>query len=254
MSDCNMIVIGDDHPMVRVALREAVMRAVPTATIIEADSHAAVYECLTKHEDNIDLVLLDLSMSDAPGFAGLFLIRGKFPAVPVVIVSAIDDPGTIYRSIDYGAAGFIPKSMDLFNIVEAIKAVLNGHVWLPEGVTRPAGQTRADAIAFAKKLASLTPQQLRVLEMIRAGKPNKVIAYELGNSEATIKTHVVAILRKLGVASRTMAVVMASDLAITTNDASPERLYGNINAMKEPFELPEAPASRFDVRQDSQSP
>lgn len=206
------VVIADDHPLVRGALRQAVLHCVPGAAIVEADSHDAVLARLAGTEGEADLVLLDLAMPGLPGFAGLFALRGQYPAVPVIVVSAVEDPATIFRAIDYGAAGFIPKSADLPVIAEAIGAVLAGGIWIPPGLTRPAGQPAEEAAAFAGRIATLTPQQLLVLAMLRAGKPNKVIAYELGNSEATVKTHVTAILRKLGVTSRTQAVILAAGL------------------------------------------
>ncbi|HYD98859.1 MAG TPA: response regulator transcription factor [Alphaproteobacteria bacterium] len=208
----HQVIIADDHPLVRGALRQAVAQALADAAVVEASSLDEVVEILTAQgEDAVDLLLLDLHMPGMQGFTGLFTVRAQFPAVPVVVVSASEEPSTMRRAVDYGAAGFVPKSAALPQIAHAIGQVLAGNVWLPEGAAHAAPDDSAD---FARRLAALTPQQLRVLAMLTEGKLNKQIAYELSVSEATIKAHVTAILRKLGVNSRTQAVIAAGKLAI----------------------------------------
>ncbi|MDY6890723.1 MAG: response regulator transcription factor [Pseudomonadota bacterium] len=213
MQLAHKIIIADDHPLFRAALRQAVIQAVPGVEIVEADSLAAVQERVDQHGD-ADLVLLDIHMPGTHGFSGLVFLRGQHPGVPVVVVSGSEQPHVMKRAIDYGASGFIPKSAPLETISEAITAVLKGEEWLPQELTDNMGDVSAEDQQFAAALASLTPQQFRVLTMLTEGLLNKQIAYELGVSEATIKAHVTAILRKLGVHSRTQAVIEAQRLGV----------------------------------------
>lgn len=208
------IIIADDHPLFRAALKQAVSQAVPGVTILEADTLAAVQERVEAHTD-ADLVLLDIHMPGAQGFSGLVFLRGQYPGIPVVVVSGSEEPQVMKRAIDFGASGFIPKSAPLETISEAIAAVLQGEEWLPQEISESLDDlvTEEDQ-KFAAALASLTPQQFRVLTMLTEGLLNKQIAYELSVSEATIKAHVTAILRKLGVHSRTQAVIAAQRLGV----------------------------------------
>jgi DNA-binding NarL/FixJ family response regulator len=147
------------------------------------------------------------------GFKGLIELRHEFPAVPIVIVSATEEPAVIRAAIAHGAAGFIPKSLDRGQIADALQAVLDGGTWVPDGVLQHAVDGQADRQQeLAQKMASLTAQQLKVLELVAQGKPNKVIAYELDIAETTVKAHITVVLRKLGVHSRTQAVLLARDV------------------------------------------
>ena len=207
MAEGARILIADDHPLVRGALRETVASAVPGARIGEAGDLQALVAELDKDVD-VDLVLLDLTMPGVRGYSGLMYLRAQHPGVPVVVVSANEDREVIRRCIDFGASGFIPKSINVETMRQAIRAVLDGAAWTPPDVdlTRPADKETADIV---RRLAALTPQQVRVLMMLSEGLLNKQIAYELSVSEATVKAHVSAILQKLGVESRTQAVIAA---------------------------------------------
>jgi DNA-binding NarL/FixJ family response regulator len=207
------IIIADDHPLFRAALKQAVSQAVPGVEIVEADTLAAVQEAVGKHSD-ADLVLLDIHMPGASGFSGLVFLRGQNPGIPVVVVSGSEEVHVMQRAIEYGASGFIPKSAPLEVIAEAITAVLQGEEWLPQEIADSFDQIEPEDQRFAQALVSLTPQQFRVLTMLTEGLLNKQIAYELSVSEATIKAHVTAILRKLGVNSRTQAVIAAQRLGV----------------------------------------
>ncbi len=209
------ILVADDHPLFREALRHAVGRAVPDATVIEADSVAALLEAAEQHP-GADLLLLDLNMPGAQGFSALVQMRSHYPILPVVIISAMEDPAIIRRSIAHGAAGFVPKSSAVDDMVEALQAVLEGDVWVPASVDFDSPALEDAEADIAARLASLTPQQFRVLSMLSAGLLNKQIAYELGVSEATIKAHMTAIMQKLGASNRTQAVVLAQRLALDT--------------------------------------
>jgi DNA-binding NarL/FixJ family response regulator len=166
---------------------------------------------LLERGGDVDLILLDLRMPGVRGFSGLMYLRAQYPTVPIIVVSANDDPGVIRRCMDFGASGFIPKTLGIEAMREAIAGVFEGGIWTPPDVDlgRGADAETADLMA---RLGSLTPQQVRVLMMLSEGLLNKQIAYELGVSEATVKAHVSAILQKLGVDSRTQAVIAASKI------------------------------------------
>ncbi|MBB4212499.1 DNA-binding NarL/FixJ family response regulator [Rhodothalassium salexigens DSM 2132] len=204
------IVISDDHPLFRDALAAAVRRVAPGAKIREAASLAKTRAHLA--ETPAALVLLDLHMDDSDGFAGLVGIQHDFPAVPVAVVSASDSAGVIARAIGFGAAGFIPKASGLETICAALDAILGGAVWTPPGFDPTAADAETDETAA--RLATLTPAQVRVLLGLRRGRLNKQIAYDMGITEATVKAHVTAIFRKLGVLNRTQAVLAADVLDV----------------------------------------
>jgi len=206
------LVIADDHPLFRGALREAVSGLFARVEIAEAGSFDEVSKLLDAGGD-VDLILLDLTMPGVRGFSGLMYLRAQYPAVPVVVVSGNDDPAVIRRCMDFGASGFIPKTLDIEGMRNAIAGVLKGGIWTPPDVDLDAG-TDAETTALLTRLATLTPQQVRVLMMLSEGLLNKQIAYELSVSEATVKAHVSAILQKLGVESRTQAVIAAAKIEV----------------------------------------
>lgn len=205
------LVIADDHPLFRDALRQAVASVVTDAKIDEAGSFEELTELLGR-DSEVDMVLLDLSMPGISGFSGLIYLRAQYPAMPVVIVSASDDVATIRSSLDFGASGFIPKRFGVEPLREAIMKVMAGEVWTPPDIDLSAAMD-LDIRRLRDRLVTLTPQQVRVLMMLSEGLLNKQIAYELGVSEATIKAHVSAILQKLGVESRTQAVILAAKIS-----------------------------------------
>jgi DNA-binding NarL/FixJ family response regulator len=200
------LVIADDHPLFRGALREAVSNLF-AAEINEAGTFEEVTDLLERTSD-VDLILLDLKMPGVRGFSGLMYLRAQYPGIPLVVVSGNDDPAVIRRCIAFGASGFIPKTLGADALRQAIARVLQGEVWTPPDVDL-APASDAEGAAMIARLATLTPQQVRVLMMLSGGLLNKQIAYELGVSEATVKAHVSAILQKLGVDSRTQAVIAA---------------------------------------------
>ncbi|MDI1347319.1 MAG: response regulator transcription factor [Pseudolabrys sp.] len=204
------LVIADDHPLFRGALREAVSGLLERVEIAEAGTFDDVVALLDKGGD-IDLVLLDLAMPGVRGFSGLMYIRAQYPSVPVIVVSANDDPAAIRRCMEFGASGFIPKTLSVEEMRAAISRILGGGVWTPADVDLSAGSD-AESAALMVRMATLTPQQVRVLMMLSEGLLNKQIAYQLGVSEATVKAHVSAILQKLGVESRTQAVIAAAKI------------------------------------------
>jgi len=206
------ILIADDHPLFREALRGAVQRVLPDATLREADATDALY-AMVDAEPDADLLLLDLNMPGAQGFSALVHLRALHPQLPIVMVSAREEAAVMRRALDHGAMGFIPKSADAATLGAALTQVLAGDRWAPPAAfAAPAAS--ADEHDAAQRVRDLTPQQFRVLQMLGEGKLNKQIAYELGVSEATIKAHMTAVLRKLGASNRTQAVLIAGKLAV----------------------------------------
>jgi DNA-binding NarL/FixJ family response regulator len=208
------ILIADDHPLFRSALRQALCDGLGGAvTLNEVGSIDALQLQLAQRSD-WDLVLLDLNMPGAYGFSGLAQLRGQYPQVPVVMISAQEQATVARRAKDFGASGFIPKSATLEDIQRAVQAVLEGGVCWPEGLDNPTDMS-AEQQDISTRVASLTPQQFRVLTMVCDGLLNKQIAYELDVSEATIKAHVTAIFRKLNVRTRTQAALVLQQMELT---------------------------------------
>jgi DNA-binding NarL/FixJ family response regulator len=202
------VIIVDDHPLFRDALKQTLTSAFPGIVIAEAGTLEAVSDTLASDRD-FDLVLLDLKMPGVQGFSGLVFLRAQYPAVPIVVVSASEEPHIIRRALDLGASGYIPKSASAETMRRALAVLLDGGIWTPE-IAAVETSPDSEADRLARRLATLTPQQVRVLMMLREGLLNKQIAHQLGVSEATIKAHVSAILQKLDVDSRTQAVIAAS--------------------------------------------
>ena len=208
---CPVVVIADDHPLFRAALRMGIERVLPGVAVTEADSFAALQTAVAAAPE-ADLVLLDLRMPGVQSYASLAWLRATHPSVPVVMVSAEEDAATIHRALDFGAAGFIPKSAGLDVLTQALTAVLEGQLWVPPQAAHKAPDN-PDA-QLARQVASLSPQQLKVLMQLASGRLNKQIAYDFEVTEATIKAHVTAILRKLGLHGRTQAAVLAQRLLL----------------------------------------
>lgn len=197
------IIIADDHPLFRTALSHAVAKVWPDAQVVEASSAA---EARSELDEGAEALLLDLHMEDSAGLSVLMDLRQDHPALPIAIVSASEEPRVYAAAQQLGAAAFIPKSAGLDEMREALSAVAEGDDWFPE--------SDAEEDADLANMASLTPAQRRILEAIRKGLLNKQIAYELEISEATVKAHITAIFRKLGVNNRTQAVLLAAKLDV----------------------------------------
>ncbi len=202
------VLIADDHPLVRDGLRTVISVAFDRTELFEASSVAEAMAVIDR-EGDFDLVLLDLNMPDAQGFSGLKRLRERFPALPIVMVSAAVDGQVVNGAIANGAAGFIPKSLKRSQIVAAIQSILAGNIYIPEDFGQPATAS-AEAAEIRRRIDTLTPQQRIVLGLVVAGKLNKQIAFDLDVSMTTVKAHVSAILSKLNVFSRTQAVILAN--------------------------------------------
>lgn len=218
-----VFLIADDHPLFRAALTQAALGAAPGARVYEAETLDATLAVLEATPD-IDLVLLDLHMPGNHGLAGLATMRTRFPDVAVAVCSGQDDPRVVRRTLDHGAVGFIPKRTGMDSIRQAIAAMLDCEIWLPEEVRAQLARTRADPAdsALAARLARLTPQQFRVLTLIAEGLLNKQIADRLDVQERTVKAHVTAIFEKLGVRNRTQASLLLRELALPGPDTLAE--------------------------------
>lgn len=210
------IVIADDHPLFRGALRQALTGMEDGLQIVEAGDFSEARKAAADHPE-ADLMLLDLTMPGVSGLSGLISLRAEYVGLPVVVVSASDDPSTIRRALDLGASGFISKSASIDGIRDGIRAVLNGDVWTPRDFDLGA-EHDPEIAELISRLQTLTPQQSRVLGMLGEGLLNKQIAYELGVSEATIKAHVSAVLQKLAVDSRTQAVIQLAKIGAEVLD------------------------------------
>jgi DNA-binding NarL/FixJ family response regulator len=215
---CKVLIV-DDHPLYRLALKGAVAAACPTCEIVEADNVAGLFEALDRHSD-VDLLLLDLNLPGAYGFNALAHLRGSRPEVPIIVISASDDPGTMRQALAFGAQSFVSKSADAATIGESVRAILRGELVAPAGLGCSAG-AEDGALEIAQRMAQLTPQQFRVLGMLCAGRLNKQIGEDLEITEATVKAHMTAILRKLGASNRTQAVLLAGRLARGSTEIRP---------------------------------
>ncbi len=197
--------VVDDHPLFRDALNRILLGSISGLRISEAGSFDELTDKIEAGTD-IDLVLLDLALPGADGLSALIQLRVRYPELPVVVVSASEAPSTVRRCLQLGALGFIPKSLSAQRIREAVEVVLDGGIWTPAEIDLDGTETE-EVSELLSRMATLTPQQVRVLAMLSEGMLNKQIAYQLGVSEATVKAHVSAILQKLRVDSRTQAVI-----------------------------------------------
>lgn len=208
------VLLIDDHPLILSALQSVIQGLADNIQVTTADSGQAARQVLA-NASGFDLVLLDLHLGDANGFDLLSDLREQFPAMPVVVISASDQPGDVIRSIDMGAMGFVPKKASNETLVAALKQVMSGGVYVPpqsvghDSLSQPASNDTLQA-AIHSPHWGLTPRQTDVLASLLKGHPNKLIARELNLSVETVKDHVAAVLRALGVSSRTQAVIAVS--------------------------------------------
>lgn len=210
----HQLIIADDHPLFRAAICQVISQNWPNADIVEAANVDEIQLAAERCGDTLSLLILDLHMPGALGFSALSWFTGHYPNTPVVMISANTHPDTVSRAIDLGAAAFISKSSEMNSIIECLQKVLAGERNLHPTLTADGSGASIQSLDVAEALASLTPQQFRVLSMLAEGMLNKQIAYELNVKEATIKAHMTEILRKLKVSSRTQAVLALGSLAV----------------------------------------
>ncbi|MBC8269179.1 MAG: response regulator transcription factor [Rhodospirillaceae bacterium] len=208
------ILIADDHPLFRDAMRQVVESGFKESDIIEAGNLDEARAVMTEDQE-LDLVLLDIHMPGAEGYSGLVELRKLSPATPIVIVSGSADATAVEKVIEYGAAGFIPKAISRERMQAAIRTVMAGEVYHPEETdleVAMASESGGGDPELLERMKSLTAAETKVFHLLVEGKPNKIIAYDLDIKESTVKAHISAILRKLQVFSRTQAVLMAKDV------------------------------------------
>ena len=206
------LLIADDHPLYRDALRGALSLTLPDLILREAGDLTTTVDILEK--EDIDLLLLDLHMPGSHDMFGLVHIRKLYPELPVAVVSGTEDAAIISKIVGVGALGFIPKTASSGDIANAVQSILDGDIWLPESVSEKIEEVDEAFSELADKVASLTPSQYKVLCYMRDGLLNKQIGYNLDIAEATVKAHVTAIFKKLGINKRTQAVLIASQLEL----------------------------------------
>jgi DNA-binding NarL/FixJ family response regulator len=206
------VLIADDHPLFRSALRQVIEGMFSEFEIFEASTLDEALHVAGGADLDLDVILLDLQMPGSSGFSGLVTLRNAAPSVPIVVVSAATSDEIMRSSITYGASGFIPKSFSKDMIGQAMSKVMDGEVFLPDELDRLSGLHLGIPEKLGERLSALTQGELRVLELLAKGKSNKIIAYELGIKESTVKAHITAILRKLRVHNRTQAVIAAREL------------------------------------------
>ncbi|MFC0120208.1 LuxR C-terminal-related transcriptional regulator [Pseudoalteromonas xiamenensis] len=209
----SQFLIADDHPLFREALKGALLSRIEGLTVFESDNFDGTLAVLSEQED-LDLLLLDLHMPGNGDLYGLIRIREDYPSLPIAVVSGSEDLTIVSKVMGYGAMGFIPKASSSDDIAYAIEQILEGESWLPESIKDKVAAITVEDKELAQQVASLTPQQYKVLQYLHEGLLNKQIAYELNISEATVKAHITAIFRKLGVYNRTQAVLIASKLQL----------------------------------------
>lgn len=205
--------IADDHPLFRNAILEVIKHHYPDARVTQSGDLDSTLRELNDN-DEVDLLLLDLHMPGSQDLFGLILVREKFPSVPVAIISAMESQDIINRAIGHGACGYIPKSCPPTTIFSALETMLEGDRWVSDDFKHSLSPVSREEKDLAAKIATLTPQQYKVLCYLREGWLNKQIGFEMGVTEATIKAHISAIFRKLGISNRTQAVIMLSKMAI----------------------------------------
>lgn len=209
------VLIADDHPLFRTALRQVIESLFHEYEILEAGTLEEASQFIDDNDScEIDLVLLDLQMPGSSGLSGLVSLRNAAPWIPIIVVSATSTEETIRAAITCGASGFIPKSFSKEDIGVGMRRVLSGDVYVPfDAAWFAADSAAARRAGSGERLAALTQGEVRVLDLLAKGKSNKIIAYDLGIKESTVKAHITAILRKLRVHSRTQAVLAARDLS-----------------------------------------
>lgn len=206
------ILLADDHPMYRDALRSALTLNLGDLNLLEASDLIETVKMLQENE--IDLLLFDLHMPGSTDLFGLIHIRKLFPEIPVAVVSGIENVGIVSKVINTGALGFIPKTTQAIKVAEAVVSILEGEVWVPEKMPSDVTDFDETFVKLAESVSNLTPAQYKVLCFMRDGLLNKQIAYELDIAVATVKAHVTGVFKKLGINNRTQAVLIASQLQL----------------------------------------
>lgn len=205
------ITVADDHPLFRSAIISLLHRILDDLQITEVETFAQLAQHLEAQTALPSLVILDLKLPDVQGLGGLLTLKKQYDELPIVIVSGYDDSNIIRQTKEYGASGFISKSLDMDDMAQAIANILQGDLYFPESINQPLADTATSG------LAQLTPAQINVLALLKEGKPSKTMADIMGVTEATIKAHLTTIFKKLNVRNRTQAVIVANQMNISAD-------------------------------------
>ncbi len=210
--DIRTVLVIDDHPLFCEALAMTLQSILDLSEIKTANSLQAGIELINGGYD-ADAVVLDLNLPDVSGMDGLLRLRSNVPKTPIVVVSALGDSRVITAVLAAGAAGFIKKDAPRNELESAFREIWSGGTYFPDDYIRPVdgGGETEKMEQIVERLSSLTPQQVTILKLVCEGKLNKQIAYDLTIAETTVKAHITAILRKLGVHSRTQAALLAKE-------------------------------------------
>ena len=199
------ILVIDDHPLIQEALQHVLVELDPALELVQAHDASEAHAALSREPD-ADLIILDLALPGCDGFVLLGDLRREWPGMPVLVLSATHDRATVERALDLGAMGFIPKTANTRVLLDALRLVLSGGVYVPTDAPAMAGAVRPRPVLKPEQLG-LTLRQADVLKLLVEGKPNKLICRDLRLSEGTVKVHVSAILRALNVRNRTQVVI-----------------------------------------------
>jgi DNA-binding NarL/FixJ family response regulator len=199
MTDPMKVLLADDHPLMREALHQTLRRLDPGVRILDAQDYPSLFSLAARHPD-ADLALVDLNMPGLPGQEGIRQFRARFPGLPLAVLSASESVVDIRSALDAGALGYVLKSSPADGLVSALRQMLAGHVYTPRSGT-------PSSVAAGSTDGRLTPRQIEVMQLLRQGYPNKIIARKLDLTEGTVKVHMGAIFRALGVRNRTEAVL-----------------------------------------------
>nr|WP_136252261.1 response regulator transcription factor [Ningiella ruwaisensis] len=203
--------IADDHPLYREALIAALSTEFEKARYFESDCLDSTLNTLNKNR-SMSIILLDLTMPGCENYYGLLRVRQRFPDIPVAIVSATETLSVISQTMEFGASAYIPKTTRTADIIDAVKQVLRGNEWLPEGLKNSVAEVQGEILNVAEQVRALTPKQFKVLRLVRKGMMNKQIAAELNVTEATVKAHISSIFKQFNVKSRTQILIAIEKL------------------------------------------
>jgi DNA-binding NarL/FixJ family response regulator len=209
------LLVADDHPLYRDALRGALFKNIDDLNLLEASNLDETVNCLSSYE--VDLLLFDLHMPGSSDLFGFIHIRKLFPDLPVAVISGLEDVNIVAKVMQAGALGFIPKTTSAEHLAQAVRTMLAGDLWLPESMSASAAKSNDTFSQLVQQVSSLTPAQYKVLCLLRDGLLNKQIGYELEIAEATVKAHITAVFRKLGINNRTQAVLIAAQLQLNSS-------------------------------------
>lgn len=217
------VLIVDDHPLYGDALASAIKMGFENCEIRKAQSLNETFSVLDKGFEP-DLVMFDLKLPDVTGISGFQRLKERLPESRVLVISSLASTELVHSLLERGADGFLPKDASAKTLKFAITAIVRGLRYVPQQYAATEKQAAQPACAFQSnpELATLTSQQIRILKLICAGKPNKQIAYELSLAEATVKAHITALLRRLGVHNRTQAVVVVESAMMRHGGSEPE--------------------------------